>query len=157
MLTLLNVIYVRNCNGRFGLAFGMKLHAKNCTQNACISNFLYYMSLFSNPLQEVTWGKSSYSWKWNEIQLLQNQDQWRYLRKFIPTNCSGSQVWPSCGHGLFQLGNSRVSLGEVFKHWHSGYFFLSIGQCLIIRVLPLVSGAKVSSKLQQDSVKKKKK
>lgn len=74
MLTLLNVIYVRNCKGRSGLAFGMKFHAKNGTQDVCISNFLYHMSLFSNPFT-FTCGKSSYPWKGKEIQILQNQDQ----------------------------------------------------------------------------------
>lgn len=145
MLTLLNVIYVRNCNGRFGLAFGMKFNVKNCTQNACISNFLYYMSWFSSPLQ-VTWGKSFYPWKWNEIQLLQNQDQWRYLRKLIPTNCSGSQVWPTCGHGLLP-GKQPCFLRRSTWTLTFSIFFFSIGECLITRVLSLVSRAKVSPEL----------
>lgn len=146
MLTLLNVIYVRNCNGRFRLAFGMKFHAKNCTQNACISNFLHYRSWFSSPLQ-VTWGKSSYPWKWNEIQLLQNQDQWRYLRKLILTNCSGSQgmthMWP----WSLLTGKKPCFLTRSIWKLTFSIFFLSIGECLITRVLPLVSRAKVSPEL----------
>lgn len=96
------------------------------------------MSWFSSPLQ-VTWGKSSYPLKLNEIQLLQNQDQWRYLRKLIPTNCSGSQgvthMWP----WSLLTGKQPCFLTRSIWKLTFSIFFLSIGECLITRVLPLVS------------------